>query len=141
MGVLELNLKYYHLQRVSVWNYENVKWTTCRFYAPGDIISADIIGATSPPSGATRAVWTYYGLNQIHLADNSPRHLKDGRAGTTILYYLGIRVYSQTRSLSAMSMGQMKLLEYGQRCRIRQGRRTIVVVLANLRGDAGERSF
>ena len=58
--------------------------------------------------------WDYY----------SPRHRRDGNAGTTILFQL--RIYRLTHSQSVMTIGRTELLdsEHGHRRRIRWGRRT-----------------
>ena len=77
----------------------------CRCFPPGVACGAEgevavsdstTSGAapTSPPEGVfrrtrrwkyRRAVGTHYGPTRIHQADYSPRHRRDGRAGTTIL--------------------------------------------------------
>jgi hypothetical protein len=44
-----------------------------------------------------RAVGTHYGPTQIHQAGHSPRHQRDGRAGTTIIHHL--RIYRRTQPL------------------------------------------
>ncbi len=69
-----------------------------------------------------RAVGTHYGPTRIHPADYSPRHRRDGRAGTTMLYRH--RIYRRAQPLQVVTTGLTGLLEYGQRRRIRRGRRT-----------------
>ena len=61
--------------------------------------------------GARRAVGTHYGPTQIHLADYSLRHQRDGSAGTTILYHL--RIYRRPHSSSSMTAGRRELLGMG----------------------------
>ena len=78
--------------------------------------------ATQAPNGASRAVGTHHGPTQIHLADYSPRHRRDGNAGTTILYHP--RIYRRPHSSSVMTAGRRELLEDGHRRRFRRGRRT-----------------
>ncbi len=61
------------------------------------------------------------GCTRMHRVDYSPRHRRDGRAGTTILYQA--RIYRRTHSLSVMTTGG-QLLGHGHRRRYRLGRRT-----------------
>ncbi len=65
---------------------------------------------------------------QIHLANYSLRHRRDGRAGTTILFHL--RNYRQTHSPSVMTTGRTELLEHGHHRRYCRGRRTFQGLLA-----------
>ncbi len=65
------------------------------------------------------AVGTRYGPTRIHQACYSPRHRRDGRADTTILYHL--RIYLRTQPQPVSTTG----LEHGQRRRSRRGRRTV----------------
>ena len=69
-----------------------------------------------------RAVQTHYWQTWIHQACYSPRHRRDCRAGTTILYHL--HKHRQTHSLSVMTTGLTELLEHGHRRRYRRSRRT-----------------
>ena len=58
-----------------------------------------------------RAVGTHYGPTRIHQADYSPRHRRDGRAGTTILYHL--RICHRAEPLQGATTGRTGLREYG----------------------------
>jgi hypothetical protein len=58
-----------------------------------------------------RAVGTHYGPTRIHQADYSPRHRRDGRAGTTILYHL--RICRRAEPLQGATTGRTGLREYG----------------------------
>ena len=67
--------------------------------------------STQAPNGACRAVGTHHGPTQIHLADYSLRHRREGSAGTTILYHL--RIYRRPHSSSVMTAGRRELLSMG----------------------------
>jgi hypothetical protein len=85
-----------------------------------------------------RAVRMHYGPTRIHQAGYSPRHRRDGIAGTTIIYHL--RIYRWTLSLSVMTTGRLGLLEHGHRRRIRQGRRTFQGLRAGRRSGHRRRT-
>ena len=71
-----------------------------------------------------RAVGTHYGPTRIHQADYSPRHRRDGRAGTTILQLFSLPTTGPRHFPS--DNGPDGLLEQGQRRRIRRSRRTVL---------------
>ena len=71
-----------------------------------------------------RAVGTHCGPTRMHQAGFSPRHRRDGRAGTTILQLVSAS-YNRTKVLQS-DYGPAGLLEQGQRRRIRRSRRTVL---------------
>ncbi len=69
------------------------------------------------------AVGTHYRPTPIHQACYSPRHGRDSRAGTMILFHL--RIYNRAQPLPVTTTGQMGLLEHCRRRSTRRGRRTV----------------
>ena len=72
-----------------------------------------------------RAVGTHYGPTRIRLAAFSLCHRRDGRAGTTILQLVSAS-YNRTKALPS-DYWPAGLLKQGQRRRISQSRRTVLL--------------